>query len=240
MAEPVANMTELVLRYQREADYRIVIRDLGAPVTIAAVHGGGIDPLTSELATAIAAADANLYALEGIRASDNGLLRIPAASFDDMRLLALLQRSRLALSLLGAPDAAPLVRLGGRNRRLVELLKQQLAAAKIAVHPPQGAAAHHPGRFYNQSTEGGVQIELSLGLRQAMVSAPLQGTAWPEATWQAPLRALVERVRAAVQQYLAETRDDVGSALRAFDETTPAVKRAWRAAAKPEGDGHDA
>ena len=75
--------------------------DRGATVTIICIHGGAIEPLTSELATAIAGAKYNLYDLQGLRAGDNQQLRIPVARFEKVRLFTLLKLSHIAVSVDG-------------------------------------------------------------------------------------------------------------------------------------------
>ena len=222
MIEPYRDFSELVLHCVQGRDYRLVIRDVGADATVVAIHGGGIEPLTSEIATAIAAEEHNLYDLRGIRAEGNEALRVPAPRFDEMRLRFLLQRSRTALSVLGVPGEEPTVHLGGRNRRLRAVLAERLADAGYMVRGPTGSgAAHDPRRFVNWPAAGGVQMELSLGLRRAMTRAPLEGFRWEDpAHWTDLFYALVCAAQGALRDEAALARDDLGDALARFEAAT--------------------
>jgi len=228
MIVPYQDYTELVLKAQKDLDYRLNVVDRGADYTITAIHGGGIDPLTSELAAAIAGEEYNLYDFRGIRPQGNEELRIPAHRFDEMRLRQLLRHSRLALSVLGVEGTEEVVHLGGRNRRLVRILRQRLTEAGFVVRGPLGpGAAHDPTRFVNWPAEGGVQLELTRALRQKMVTGPLADFLWEDAQrWNELFGAFTVVVRGALMEYQAQMRADLGVALRRFEETTPKVRKA--------------
>lgn len=240
MTEPYHDFSELVLRCVQGRDYRFVIRDLGADVTIVAIHGGAIEPMTSEVATIIAGEEHNLYDLRGIRPGDNSALRVPAQRFDEMRLRSLLKRSRTAVGVLGVPGDEPTVHLGGANRRLRAALQARLEEAGFAVRPPFGTgAAHHPRRFVNWPTAGGVQMELSLALRRTLTRAPLAGFSWEDpAAWTDRFNALVRAVRGALRDEAALVRDDLGEALERFEVTTRAFPPELRSA-QPHDHGAD-
>lgn len=244
MTEPYRDVAELVLHCVQGRDYRFVIRDLGADVTIVAIHGGGIEPLTSEVAAAIAGEEHNLYDLRGIRAGDNSALRVPAPRFDEMRLRNLLNRSRTALSVLGVPGDAPAVHLGGKNRRLRAALAERLMAAGFEVCKPAGpGAAHHPRRFVNWPPAGGVQMELGLALRRAMTRAPLEGFCWENPfDWTERFHALVRAAREALRHEAALARDDLSDAMARFEATTrefPAALRFSHDHDRGNGDNRD-
>lgn len=222
MTEPYRDFPELVLHCVQGRDYRFVIRDVAADVTVTAIHGGGIEPLTSEVATVIAGEEHNLYDLRGMRPDDNSALRVPVQRFDEMRLRALLKRSRTALSVLGAPGEEPVAHLGGKNRRLRAILAERLEEAGFEVRGPAVAgAAHHPRRFVNWPAEGGVQMELSLALRRSMTRAPLEGYRWENPSdWTDRFHALVRAVRGALREEAAVARDDLGDTMARFEATT--------------------
>lgn len=224
MTEPFHDFTELVLHCVQGRDYRFVIRDVGADATIVAIHGGGIEPMTSEVATIVAGEEHNLYDLRGIRPEGNAALRVPVQRFDEMRLRNLLKRSQTAVAVLGVPGETPLVHLGGANRRLRGALQERLEEAGFAVRPPHGpGAAHHPQRFVNWPSAGGVQLELSLALRRSLTLAPLEGFRWEDPTqWTERFDALVRAVRGALRDAAAMARDDLGEALERFEAGTRA------------------
>lgn len=225
---PCRDYTELVLKAHKDQDYRLDIVDRGADCTIVAIHGGGIDPPTSELAAAIAGEEHNLYDFRGIRPQGNEALRIPAHRFDEVRLRRLLHCSRLALSVLGVEGREEAIHLGGRNRRLLRILRQRLTEAGFVVRGPWGpGAAHDPTRFVNWPAEGGVQIELTEALRRKMVNGPLTDFLWEDAQrWNELFSAFVTVVRGALMEYQSQMRADLEVALGRFEEITPQVRRA--------------
>lgn len=56
-----------------------------------AIHGGGIEQGTSELASAAAGDVHDFYTFDGIKQANNGDLHITSTSFDDPQALALAQ-----------------------------------------------------------------------------------------------------------------------------------------------------
>ncbi|MHB0856458.1 MAG: poly-gamma-glutamate hydrolase family protein [Anaerolineae bacterium] len=222
METPYRDLTELILHCVNDRDYRFTVVDRGADVTLAAIHGGGIEPLTSELALAIAGEDHNYYAFCGLRAQSNQLLRLPVARFREVRLDTLMARSRIGLSVLGVEGKDDAVHLGGRNQRLKRLLAEALEGMGVAVLGPSGqSAAHHPDRFINKPREGGVQMELTRALRAGLVDCPLADRQWEDpAHWNARLHTLVSTVRGALDTYLATMRDDLEVALHRFENAT--------------------
>jgi phage replication-related protein YjqB (UPF0714/DUF867 family) len=56
---------------------------LGSDVCIIAPHGGKIEKWTSEIATALAGDDYNLYLFEGLKRAKNRDLHITSSRFDE-------------------------------------------------------------------------------------------------------------------------------------------------------------
>ena len=222
MQKAYQDFTELVLHAAKGRDYRLNIVDRKADVTITAVHGGSIEPLTSELAAAIAGEEYNLYELRGLRTRGCELLRVPIQRFNEAQLHALMQRSNIALSIQGTEGGEAAVHLGGRNRWLKRVLGARLQEAGFQVRPPAGpGAAHDPLRFYNLAVEGGVQIELTSAMRESLIDCALRDFLWEDQQcWNDRFCAFVIAVRGAIEQYKAETRSDLDIALKRFEQTT--------------------
>jgi phage replication-related protein YjqB (UPF0714/DUF867 family) len=222
LTTPYRDVSQLVVHCRKDRDFQIRIVDLGSEVTVASVHGGRIEPLTSALAEAIAGAEHNLYDFRGIRPSDNAQLRVPVSRFGEMRLNALMRRSQAALHIDGVPGERAVVHLGGQNRTLKEMVAESLTGAGLTVESPHGpGAAHDPTRFYNTPEAGGVQMELSLALRQQMVDGPLEPGVWEEPERRTALFATVtQAVREALARYLAETRSDLDTTMERFERST--------------------
>jgi phage replication-related protein YjqB (UPF0714/DUF867 family) len=222
MITPYRDFSQLTLHTVKDRDYRFVIVNHDSAITVATIHGGGIEPLTSELAAAIAGTEYNLYDFRGIRLQGNEELRVPVQRFNEMRLHEMAKRSQVGLGIEGVEGQDLAVHLGGRNRRLKALLTEALQQAGFAVGGPQGpGAAHDPLRFYNWPSEGGVQLEFSSALRASLLTGPLCDFQWEDpARWKPSFQVLVAAIRGALTRYQATTRSDLDAALRRFDEGT--------------------
>ncbi len=227
---PYREFAELVLHTVKDKDYRFVITNQSADVTVASIHGGGIEPLTSELAAAIANQQYNLYDFRGLRAQGNDMLRIPVHRFDEVRLRSLLKRSQVGVSIQGIAGEDTVVHLGGSNKRLREIARQHLEGAGFETGGPVSVrASHDPTLFFNWPAQGGIQIELTTALRQQMVTGPLERFNWEdESRWQALFHTFVEAVRAALADYRAEMQGDLKMALDQFEYTTRLIPRSLR------------
>lgn len=235
MNRPYRDFSNLVLNTEKGVDYDLTVVDRGGQVTVVAIHGGGIEPLTGELAASIAEGEHNLYVFQGLRSQGNEALRIPPSRYDEMRLRALLQRGQAALSLEGTGKEGEAVLLGGRNRRLRALLREALEGAGWETENLSGVvAAHDPSLFFNRPAQGGVQLALSRALRAAMIEGPLSDFAWEEARWNERFHTFVDAARAALERYLLETASDLDRTMERFERATDAFPPSIREG----GHGH--
>ena len=163
----------------------------GFPDTaVVALHGGGIEPGTSELclavsgyhpATGVATGGAvyDYWLFEGLRSSGNAELHVTSKNCDDPVALATVAGSRRTVSLhgctpaeAGLPASAAAVLVGG--------LDTVLKAALIEAYQDHGIQAidaaglpdlngDEPGNIVNRGLRGaGVQLELTTPLRTQM------------------------------------------------------------------------
>jgi phage replication-related protein YjqB (UPF0714/DUF867 family) len=236
MAGPFRDFSSLVLHLRKDRDYRLRVENRGSEISIVAIHGGGIEPLTSELAGAIAGVEYNLYDFQGLRPFDNAALRIPVARFDEMRLRGLLERSHTTLSIDGVSGDDLVVHLGGRNGRLKAIFSEALSGAGFEIGSlVTRGAAHNPQRFYNLTRLGGLHLELPHALRRAMVRADLTSFAWQEsAGWAPRFEEFVEAVRGALESYLAVVQVDLDLTVERFEKAT----RSFPASLRRDDDNH--
>jgi len=227
---PYREFAELVLHTIKDKDYCFVVTNQSADVTVACIHGGGIEPLTSELAAAIAGQQYNLYDFRGLRAQGNEMLRIPVARFDEVRLRSLMDRSQVGVSIQGIPGSDTAIHLGGSNKHLREITHQHLEGAGFEIGGPVSVrASHDPSLFFNWPAQGGMQIELTTALREQMLAGPLEGFGWEDASrWQPLFHTFVEAVRAALADYRAEMKGDLKTALDQFENSTRLIPRSLR------------
>jgi phage replication-related protein YjqB (UPF0714/DUF867 family) len=162
----------------------------GFPDTVVvALHGGGIEPGTSELCLAVAgyhpAGGAtggpvhDYWMFEGIRPRDNAILHVTSSHCDDPAGLATVAGSRRAVSLHGCSEAAAglptgtaAVLVGGLDTTLKTTLLQMYAAAGVEAIDAAGVPALNgddPANIVNRTLRGaGVQLELTAPLRARM------------------------------------------------------------------------
>ncbi|MFO7916850.1 MAG: poly-gamma-glutamate hydrolase family protein [Anaerolineae bacterium] len=230
MTRPYRDFSDLVLNTEKGVDYDLTVVDRGGKVTVTAIHGGGIEPLTGELATAIAEGEHNLYILRGLRPQGNETLRVPPSRYDEMRLRALFQRGQAALSLEGVGGEEEAVLLGGRNRRLRAILQETLKEAGWETKSlSKVVAPHDPALFFNRPAQGGVQLELSHAVRTAMIDGPLSDFAWEEeGRRNERFQDFVDAVRSALERYLLEMASDLDRTLKRFERATDAFPPSMR------------
>jgi len=165
-------------------------------IAVLAPQAGSIEPMTGELARAIAGKIHRFYGFNGISVRDTFRYRVPAVRFDEPILQSVLQGARTAIAINGASgDEDAVTLIGGVNRRLVEAIRARLEAAGFAVMDAQPRdTPADPRSLFNRVPEGGVQLELTNRLRE-----DLRGG------WLRRLRfeAYVAAIRSALAQELA-------------------------------------
>ncbi|MEL7565154.1 MAG: poly-gamma-glutamate hydrolase family protein [Dehalobacterium sp.] len=165
------------------SDYQITTNDKGKDTTILAIHGGGIERGTSELVEALKGyGKYNTYLFEGLKPTDNGSLFIKAINFDEPTAVDLVQDSEYTVSIIGAAGDDEVTYIGGQNKILAELIKLHLISKGYNVQtlsiPDRIAGIMNSNivnknELFNGSIQlGGVQIALSKGLRDTLISHP--------------------------------------------------------------------
>ena len=167
MSDSYSNFAALSAGERPDA-FSIALRDRGSRVAVAAPHGGGIEPGTSEIAVAIAGANLSYYLFEGHKRRGNATLHITSSRFDEPQGLALLRRAACVVTVHGEASEREMVYLGGLNASLRNALIKALEKNGYVV----GENATMQGRDERNicnigSSGGGVQLELSAGLRRS-------------------------------------------------------------------------
>lgn len=174
MPDRYKSVAEL-LKAERD-NVKIVAKKKGrTPVAILGLHAGGIEPLTGEIAQAIAGRDHRLYLFVGVAPSNNARLHITSTRFDEPKLRYVLDGARTAVSIHGAAGTHErLTQIGGRNRALKERIADSLDRHGFNVVEAQDRLdAQSPNNAVNRVLLGGVQMELSLGLRDSFLRGGL-------------------------------------------------------------------
>ncbi|MEK7744064.1 MAG: poly-gamma-glutamate hydrolase family protein [Elusimicrobiota bacterium] len=170
-------------------DFCVEWLDRKSTTAVFAIHGGTIEPGTSEAARAVAGPDWSFYLFEGLKASSRRPheLHLTSKRFQDAPAVALATAAVLAVSLHGAFDTDEKICIGGTNAARCASTARALAAAGFQTEEPcrrlPGASRRN---IANRAGEGGVQLELSEGLRARFRTEP----------------ALLQRFAAAVREGL--------------------------------------
>ena len=153
---------------------------------IMAVHGGGIETGTSEIALATAGYDpatlatsADGYGLhdfwlfEGLLPSGNGDLHVTASHYDDPIATELVRNARRCISLHGCTDAqaSGKIQLGGRDHQLRDIILEELELvgipAEVSTNPMLDGSL--PDNIANKTEIGGcAQLEMGRSYRESL------------------------------------------------------------------------
>jgi len=167
------SFSELKNHARAGRDYTIAWRPLPGAVLVMAVHGGGIEPGTTEIADAIAGTDHGFYSFAGIRTRGNIDLHITSRRFDEPTALALAGKAEVIITIHGCKGPRPLVLLGGRHHCLIGLVEDALEKAGFACDQDPRFPGISPDNICNKGRCGqGVQVELSFGLRRMFFPDP--------------------------------------------------------------------
>ncbi|WP_198274893.1 poly-gamma-glutamate hydrolase family protein [Streptomyces javensis] len=134
-----------------------------------AIHGGGIEPGTSELSSAAAGTINDLYVLEALKPAGNGNLHITATRFDEPQALALVSAASHVISWHGAAGTDPATYVGGLDYALRDRIALALVQAGFTVQlAADDLDGNDPANIANRSSRNmGVQLELTTAQRQA-------------------------------------------------------------------------
>nr|WP_238420585.1 poly-gamma-glutamate hydrolase family protein [Streptomyces taklimakanensis] len=135
-----------------------------------AIHGGGIEPGSGEVARAVAAGLMNHYEFAGILPSDNYRLHVTSTNFDEPIAEGIVAASERTLSFHGyTGDGTPVTALGGLDTPRIEAIRASLTAAGFTViDAPPEIAGVNPNNIANRNRiSAGVQLELSRPQRAA-------------------------------------------------------------------------
>ena len=150
---------------------------LGGPLGLMALHGGGIEPGTEEIARFVAdKSGASLYVYAGRRSGGNLSLHRPS---HDMRIeeralvVQFLNHVKTAISIHGHGRRQEIAYVGGLHQsmvqRFVELARPALSQYEWISDPkiiPPGLSGRSPTNLVNLPPARGMQLELPPQLRQ--------------------------------------------------------------------------
>jgi phage replication-related protein YjqB (UPF0714/DUF867 family) len=171
-------------------DYRIRIDVRDPGVLIMAPHGGKIEPMTAEIAEAIAGMDYSFYCLEALKAHGNAILHIESHLFDEPRALQAVDQADVVITVHGQLDQRQeFVMTGGLHTRLCLEIERQLESDGFQTRSPtEGLMGTDPRNICNRGkSRRGAQLEVSRKVRDSLKKDPDR------------LRVFAEAVRRAIR-----------------------------------------
>jgi len=174
-ADTYRNFAELSAQEEEGRDFAVTAEKRNSPFLVLAIHGGRIEPGTSELARLIAGEDLSFYLFEGLKESENRSLHVTSSAFDEPRALKLTGDSDTCLSLHGFKnDRAKELCLGGANEALVRAFRHALGVLdglRISYFC-RGMAGREGTNIVNRCKGAGVQLEISSSYRKLLEEKP--------------------------------------------------------------------
>lgn len=171
--------------------------DRGSRILVMAPHGGWIEPLTTELARAVAGTEFSFYSFRGIKEEGNEGLHITSHRFDEPLALEAAARAYQVLAIHGERTLGQaFVMVGGRCDGMRRALAEALGEAGFPLRKPrEGLDGQHQRNICNRGRLGtGGQLELSEGLRARIRGDPALESEFVRAVRSA-LLPLEERLR---------------------------------------------
>lgn len=163
------NFKELKKDTRESKDWKISSKNTSSDTIVTAIHGGGIEPGTSEVAKQISKkGDYKLYAFEALMKSGNQDLHITSTHFDEPTLLKLMKKSDHAVSIHGMGESKSVVYIGGKDLKLRNAIRDNLKDAGFKVEESPDYLEGDSSQNVTNKNDGnaGVQLELSYGLRK--------------------------------------------------------------------------
>jgi phage replication-related protein YjqB (UPF0714/DUF867 family) len=138
--------------------------------TSIAIHGGGIEGGSGEVARSVSDNLMQWYEFRGLLNTGNARLHITSTNFDEPIAQGMVAASGRTLSFHGyTGDVTPVTAIGGLDERLKAVVTTRLTAAGFTViTAPQEIAGNSPDNIANKNRIlAGVQLEMSRVLRES-------------------------------------------------------------------------
>jgi phage replication-related protein YjqB (UPF0714/DUF867 family) len=159
---------------------------------VMAIHGGGIEPGTSEIALAVAGYHPDtlvasvddlglhdFWLFEGLLPSGNGKLHVTASHYDEPIATELVQNARRCISLHGCSDtqANGKIQIGGLDLELRDIVLEELTIAGIPaeITTNKMLRGESPDNIANKTKIlGCVQLEMGTSYRSSLFGTNTQ------------------------------------------------------------------
>jgi len=164
--EPYASFAALQAKESVGTDFRIRVRYGRSDIAVMAIHGGGIEPGTTEIAEAVSGEVHTFYSFSGLKPSGNAQLHISSRKFDEPFGTDIARHARMVITVHGCKDTKAMTYLGGRHHQLKQEIKRALTEAGFPAVEGGRFPGVNPKNICNTGYLGmGVQLEISMGMR---------------------------------------------------------------------------
>jgi phage replication-related protein YjqB (UPF0714/DUF867 family) len=164
-----ASFKDLAAHEARGSDYRIRFTHGRSGIAVMAIHGGGIERGTTEIAEALAGRRHSFYTFSGVKPAGNFRLHIASHRFDEPKAVEIARHSRAVVTIHGCRDLKDAVFIGGRHPELKARIKSALTQAGFPASESRRFQGVHPANLCNRAASGmGVQLEISRSLRRSL------------------------------------------------------------------------
>ncbi|WP_101842564.1 poly-gamma-glutamate hydrolase family protein [Halobacillus sp. Marseille-P3879] len=168
--ERFCSFEELNEEYEEGKDWEILkSTDGDEQWLVSAIHGGGIEEVTSSLTEAVAGSSYPFYTFKGRLTSNNfSNLHITSTRFDEPQALEMVSNTNHHIAIHGASGEEAKTMIGGMDKELKEAVRKHLEEKGFKVtEAPDHLNGDHPDNYTNQTKKGqGVQIEITRGQRK--------------------------------------------------------------------------
>jgi formylglycine-generating enzyme required for sulfatase activity/phage replication-related protein YjqB (UPF0714/DUF867 family) len=162
--------TELTQHEAATQDYEIRSRVGSSGIAVIAIHGGNLQPGTTEIAEAVAGDIHSFYSFVSLKPEIDQTLYIPSTQFDEPIALEIVGEAQIVLSIHGCRGKTEFIKVGGLDIDRRALIQAKLQAAGFRVSDDDGGT--NPTNICNRNRTGqGVQIEISRGLRKRFINS---------------------------------------------------------------------
>lgn len=151
-------------------DYSIHFEENNSDVLLIAIHGGGIEPGTTELTKYMADKYGySYYTFNGIKKEDNLSMHITSTNYDEPKALEMMSNSLRTISFHGYESDIKNTYVGGLDEKLSQKIKSELEGAGFPVSgPPKRFEGKDKNNIANKNkSKKGVQLEISKAQREA-------------------------------------------------------------------------
>lgn len=164
------NFQELKTNTKEYKNWRIVTKERKHhDILVTAIHGGGIEPGTTELARRISnVGHYDFYSFEGLRKKNNDQLHITSTNYDEPKLHDMLKNAEQTVSIHGFSGDDPIVFVGGKDKKMAKSIAKSLRHKGFTVKKsPNEIDAKSSKNFVNENeNDSGVQLELTTKQRE--------------------------------------------------------------------------